>query len=407
MKFMQLGVLAAGALALPAAANNADEIIQAGLLTFQGEPSSWTEAFAAGEGSIFFNYRFEEVDSDAPADTNNAHASTLRTVVDYRTASYEGFQAYVQFENTGVIGDEAYSTATRPTVADPKGSDLNQAYVDYGLGGGTLRVGRQEVMFDNQRFLGNVGWRQNHLSHDALAYVAGDNIPFGLVYAYVDNINTVTGADLRTKSHLLNLSKDFDGVGKASAYVYALDVLAAPALSTITMGARLDGDMEMSDDMSLNYLVEYATQSDYADNTSMDADYYHVNVGGDMGDFQLGLGQESLGSDDGAVGFSTPLATGHAFNGWADKFLATPAVGLEDLYFSAHTMVGDVKLGAIFHDFASEEGSTDFGTELDFVAKYKATDALSYGFKYADFSADSAGGMDDVTKMWFWVTWAP
>ena len=328
-------------------------------------------------------------------------------MVDYRTASYEGVQAYVQFENTGVIGDEAFSTATRPTVDDPKGSDLNQAFVDIGLGGGTLRVGRQEVIFDNARFLGNVGWRQNHMSHDAVAWVGGPDLPFGFVYAYVDNINTVTGADLRTKSHLLNVSEDLEGVGKASAYVYALDVLAAPALSTITMGARLNGDLEMSDDVTLDYLVEYATQSDFADNTSMDADYYHVKVGGETADIKLGIGQESLGSDNGAVGFSTPLATGHAFNGWADQFLATPAAGLEDVYFTAHTMVGDVNLGAIFHDFASEEGSTDFGTELDFVAKYQATDTLTYGLKYADFSADSAGGMDDITKMWFWVTWAP
>jgi hypothetical protein len=408
MKFMKLGLLAAGAMALPAAANSADDIINTGLLTLQDAPSSWTEAFAAGEGSIFFNYRWEEVDSSAVADVDNAHGSTLRTVVDYRTATYEGFSGYVQFENTSVIGEsDRYSTANRPTIADPKGSDLNQAYVDMALGGGTLRVGRQEVVLDNARFVGNVGWRQNHQSFDALAWVGGADLPFGIVYGYVDNINTITAGALRTKSHILNISKDLDGVGKASVYGYALDVLAVPGLSTMTIGARIDGKMDLSDDMKMAYLLEYATQSDYADNTSMDADYYHVKLGADLGSFKVAVGQESLGSDNGLVGFSTPLATKHAFNGWADKFLNTPAAGLEDLYFSAGTMVSGVNLSAVLHDFSSEFGSTDYGTELDFVAKYKANEYLTYGLKYADFSADSSGGMDDINKMWFWVTWAP
>ena len=41
-------------------------------------------------------------------------------------------------------------------------------------------------------------------------------------------------------------------------------------------------------------------------------------------------GYELLGSDGVTVAFSTPLATLHAFEGWADKFLATPAAGITD-----------------------------------------------------------------------------
>ena len=37
-----------------------------------------------------------------------------------------------------------------------------------------------------------------------------------------------------------------------------------------------------------------------------------------------------LGSDNG-VGFSTPLNNGHRYQGWADKFLATPGDGIEDV----------------------------------------------------------------------------
>jgi hypothetical protein len=34
-------------------------------------------------------------------------------------------------------------------------------------------------------------------------------------------------------------------------------------------------------------------------------------------------------------GFTTPLATLHKFQGWADKFLTTPVNGLADLYVNA------------------------------------------------------------------------
>ena len=41
-----------------------------------------------------------------------------------------------------------------------------------------------------------------------------------------------------------------------------------------------------------------------------------------------------LGGDNGSGNraFQTPLATKHAFQGWADQFLTTPADGIEDAY---------------------------------------------------------------------------
>ena len=47
----------------------------------------------------------------------------------------------------------------------------------------------------------------------------------------------------------------------------------------------------------------------------------------------MGDGRERWHRPDGQL--QTPLATLHAFNGWADMFLTTPANGLQDLYFRA------------------------------------------------------------------------
>lgn len=407
--------LAALALALPATANTAPETLDLALLAMDDAPGSLSEALFSGEAALKFRFRYEEVDQDPNPD--NAHAATLRTELTYKTLAYEGFSGLVQFEHTSILGDDAFNdgtgSSTRPAVVDPKGADLNQAFINYDLGDhGLVRLGRQEVVMDNARFIGNVGWRQNHQSYDGITYHGGESLPFGMAYGYVENVNRIFGdaaanGDLRTAAHMLNISKDFENIGKATAYLYALDIDAAPALSTMTMGARLAGDLEVSDDFVMDYLVEFATQDDYGDNamTSYSADYYRVELGGDVGGFQLGLGQELLGSDGGAAGFSTPLATLHAHNGWADQFLGTPADGLEDTFFRVATKVNEVGLMAVFHDYAADNGGADYGTELDFSAKYKLNANMTCGLKYADYSADT--WKTDTNKVWFWLTWTP
>jgi len=411
--------LASLALALPAAATENQATLDLALLTLEEEPASFSDALFTGDATLKFRLRHENVDVESNPD--KADATTLRTELSYQSKAYEGFSFFGQFEYVSVFKGSDYEslgaepTSTAPVVADPKGADLNQAYVQYDLGEhGAVRLGRQEHVLDNARFVGNVGWRQNHQSYDALAYMSGDSLPVGLVYSHVQNVNRIFGdfaggGDLRTEAHVLNVSKEIDGVGKAAAYLYALDVEAAPSLSTMTIGASLSGDLSLGDELGMTYRVEYATQSDYADNTTTDysADYYRAELGGKFEGFSLGLGQELLGSDDGAAGFSTPLATLHAHNGWADMFLGTPNVGLEDTFVTAGAKVGDVGLKLQFHSFASDFGDTDFGTEIDASASYELNANMGLGLKYADFSADDASGMDDVTKLMLSLTWTP
>ena len=48
-----------------------------------------------------------------------------------------------------------------PVVADPEGTDLNQFYVQYAAPAGTtVRLGRQRIKLDTERFVGSVAWRQ-------------------------------------------------------------------------------------------------------------------------------------------------------------------------------------------------------------------------------------------------------
>ncbi|MEI8045213.1 MAG: hypothetical protein WCL11_27625, partial [Verrucomicrobiota bacterium] len=81
------------------------------------------------------------------------------------------------------------------------------------------------------------------------------------------------------------------------------------------------------------------------------------------------VGYEVL-EGNGTIGFATPLATLHAFNGWADMFLSTPANGLKDFYLKAgYSLPADfvaaksLNLSAIWHDHRTEALAQGIGSE--------------------------------------------
>ena len=192
--------------------------------------------------------------------------------------------------------------------------------------------------------------------------------------------------------YLLDLDNDFAGQGGAFAG------------SSDTIGVRIAGKTDLNGELALAYILSMAHQVDAGDNpTDYDARYYLVEgkIIHEAG--HVGAAYEVLGSDQGMIGFSTPLATGHKFNGWADVFLGTPAAGLQDIYLFAGTKLpGDIAAKVIYHWFHTEEGGGDLGEELDVVLKKvlsKSTTALA---KVAYFDGDGAA-YPDRYKFWFQV----
>ena len=126
------------------------------------------------------------------------------------------------------------------------------------------------------------------------------------------------------------------------------------------------------------------------------------------GPVKFTIGYEHLGGSAG-VGdkFTTPLATLHKFNGWADKFLATPDAGLVDRYIGVKAKLGPVSCAAIIHDFSADAGSGEFGTELDLEASYPVSKQVKVGVKFAQFEADASSTLTDTDKLWFWLSITP
>jgi hypothetical protein len=119
--------------------------------------------------------------------------------------------------------------------------------------------------------------------------------------------------------------------------------------------------------------------------------------------FTFGAAYEVLGEKEGNAGgaFGTPLATLHAMNGFADRFLATPVKGLVDTNFTlgyANKRIG--KFFAFYHLFESDNGGDDYGSELDLVYVRKFNKNLNLFVKSAFYSEGDDLHNGDTKKFW-------
>ena len=187
-----------------------------------------------------------------------------------------------------------------------------------------------------------------------------------------------------------------------TAYAYLLDLEDSSLSSNQTIGVRINGRKDLGDRFAARYTVEYAHQKNYADNPNRyNADYFLLEGALTAAGITGKLGYEVL--QGGPVqAFQTPLATLHAFQGWTDKFLATPADGIEDLYVSVGTKVYGANVSLAYHRFSRELGGPDYGSEWNLVFKKPFADRYSLVLKYADYDARSHG--TDTQKFWVMLT---
>ena len=383
----------------------------------QDEESTETDlasAIARGEASLGFRYRYEFVDQDGFDE--NANASTMRVRLNYETRDWREWTGLLEFDyvfellldefNSGG-GTSSPDRDQYPVVADPNGPDLNQLYLQFAPDNWRTRLGRQRILLDDQRFVGGVGWRQNEQTYDSASFRYKGFADTTVFYSYVGNVNRIFGRESavgqhKQNTHLLNANVKLSDAWTVVGYAYLIDNDDLASFSTDTIGFRVNGKLEFGDD-SVALIGEFATQSDAGDNpASFDVDYFRLQAIWTGGPFSAGLGYESLGSDNGQ-GFRTPLATLHAFNGWADKFLATPPDGLNDFYVRFGYKWSKWNFQARYHDFSAETGSADFGSEIDLSAGRPISDRYGVLFKLAAYDADDPP-YTDTTKVWIMLT---
>ncbi|MEH6587018.1 MAG: alginate export family protein [Halioglobus sp.] len=392
-------------------------LLAVGLATGAQAQDGFTEglknAVSEGTAKVDFRYRFENVDDDDFR--KDANASTLRSRLTFQSGTVGGFTGLMEFDNVTYIGNDDFNSTEngkvdRPVVADPKGTEVNQAWLKYGVESLSGIYGRQRILHGSQRFVGGVAWRQNEQTYDGFRAQWGEASNLHLDYAYVYNINRIFGPDDSTAqpanwkgdNHLARLDWKLTDDHTVTGFIYALEIDERGSWSpnksvnnsTDTYGVEYSGKLG-----PLGAKAAYAKQSDAGDSyLDYDADYYMLEGAMTFAGITGKLGYEVLGADNG-VGFKTPLATAHKFQGWADKFLTTPGDGIEDLYLGATGKLGPVKLGAFYHDFSAEDSSEDFGTEWDLVGTWAINKQFTTQLKYANFSSDS-NRYSDTQKLW-------
>jgi hypothetical protein len=367
--------------------------------------------------------RYEMVDTNNA--TNNANALTNRLVlgVGGDIAGTDWLSGYAEMTDVHALNSNYYDGGQSDTtldyngVADTPQTRVTQAYLDFKYNKTKLRYGRQMFNIDNLRFIGAVAWRQMPQTYDATTIFDSSIEGLDLMASYVTQVNTIF-ADDTTIVKPRSDSSDTDSVLLHAKYK-AMDALTVTGYGYLTenfadtYGIALTGKPKISDGLTLNYRAEYAMMSDASltDNPTptqknADADYYNLELGMNMGGILAEIGYELQSGDDTPADgenntFSTPYGTNHAHNGWADKFLATPTEGLIDM----DIMVGykSKELGvlkAVYHDFSSDVGSIDYGTELDLLYKraIPGVKGLTGMLKYADYDADSLSV--DTQKFW-------
>ena len=155
--------------------------------------------------------------------------------------------------------------------------------------------------------------------------------------------------------------------------------------------------------LTLHYTAEYSYQADYQNNpNSFALDRYNLKGGLTLFGITAKAALEQL-DDNGRDAFKTRLGTNHAFQGWADRFLTTPADGIRDVNFTLASTVFGANVMFVYQNFTDDSGKIDFGDEYDFQLTKAFGKHYSVLLKYAYYVADDnapAFARGDTQKVW-------
>ena len=382
------------------------------------------DAISGGKLLFQLRPRYEFVDQSNKPD--QANAFTVRTLLGWETKAYHDFTGVLQFVNVSYLFNNDFNssaaTAARssyPTVADPNGTGVTQAYLDWtGLDRTSIKFGRQIAKLNNLRVLGDVNFRQTPQTFDAFSVTSMSLPDIDLYAGYLFNQNTTQGTQVDTQTPVVNVRYSFLPGESLIGYGQFQDQpntgqnagTGFSDNSNRILGVRLDGGHPFGEKWKGLYTAEYAQQKSYADgNSAIDAPYYHVALGAGWGSYYGMVHQEKLSSNDGLYAFQTPLATLHLFQGWADVFVVTPKQGIVDTWVNAGATVFEkVQLYGEYHWFKSDVGDIDFGHEIDLSAAYPLAQGLVGKIEFADYHTGdptSVTGKPDVRKLWLTLTY--
>jgi len=403
-----------------------------------------------------FRPRFEVVDKDfnGMTDANTFIQSRIR--LDTKVTADDNISAFFQLQSTPTWGfDSAVFGASDSSTnihLNARGGDksvtIHQAYVVLGNFFGMpvdLKLGRQEIIFDGHRIVGNTGWTAGAVRHDAIRLDHG-NDTYGVTYVFSkasEFIGALGADDVNDTSwHMFHFTlKELLG-GKLSAILVAtVDNLgdgAGPGGADLdntyyTFGVRQAGSLS-----GFSWRVEAYYQAgdadlcgdgscvlpSAADTPGWDRSAYMAGVrAGYKFDVatapSITLWFDYLSGDDNLADkdinqFNTLLDTGHKYYGFMDQFLgvgngavagSTRGLGLMDLAIKTSiSPMENLLVKADIHSFytaedaqagiaaipgsgvpASEVGENHLGEEVDLTLVHTYSESTKIIVGYSHF----------------------
>ena len=341
----------------------------------------------------------------------------------------EKLNIYLSGQDVRVWGDVPQLNA-----ADENGFSLHQAWAEIQLiSDFYLKIGRQEIVYDDQRFFGNVDWAQQSRSHDAAILKFEPKymkLHFGA--AYNQDGEALTGNVLTKNTYKSfqyvwlhedweKLSASFLFLNNGLQYIDETDESKNDTRFSQTAGVHLKANSNKFNFASNLY---YQFGKDIADNdlsaylVSLEAIYSATeNL-----NFALG-GELQSGNDFGAPSngknkaFNPLYGTNHKFNGFMDYFYVgnhIDNVGLVDFYGNIKFSFNKKSNLAIgLHKFLAaaeilNENSKDLGCEIDLVTSHKLSEFATIQAGYSQFFAQNGiesvkNNFDGNSNNWAWA----
>ncbi len=346
------------------------------------------------------------------------------------------FKVGFSFQDVRVWGDVG-----QLNQSDVNGTSIHEAWGEvFFTSNFSLKVGRQEIVYDDHRIFGSVGWAQQARSHDAAIFKikAADNHKIDIGLAYNANGETLLKQDYAQNNYKTfqygwyhgNFGKvglSFLILNNGMAYMDNSDTakIVEKIAFSQTIGPRLSYN---GDKIKFNVAVYYQGGKN-SSNTDLSAIYAAADVSLGLGKgFGLGLGGEYLsgtatkekgsGKDK---SFAPFYGTNHKFNGWMDYFYVGNHggdVGLVDIYLPIKYKNKKFSAAIISHYFMSAATVTDLnlnkdydsglGVELDLTVGYALTKSMVIAAGYSQMFATETmqllkGGNHKNTNNWAWL----
>ncbi len=339
-----------------------------------------------------------------------------RLNIDYKTDSYKFF---ISFQDVRVWGSENQLVSN-----DGAHTTLHQAYAQIKLNSKlSLKAGRQEIIYDDHRIFGSVGWAPQARSHDAAIFKYNAN-GFKADLGFAFNLYSTAAVKNPKAFQYLWLHKSFGGF---SASFLALN-----------NGLKY---VDSNGDESIKYSQTIGTRAGYKagkfsaflnlyyqggkdnKNNKVNANLIGLDLGYKVNDnFSFGLGFEQQSGNDmknpnEEQNAFTPLyGTNHKFNGHMDYFYVgnhLGSVGLRDAFVKFGYKKNKFGLAAHAHYFMAANNMPNdldaaLGTEVDLSMSYPLAKGVGFKMGYSQmFGTDSMvalkGGSKDATSNWAWM----